>query len=85
MRRIEVRPRASGWVVRVESEDGGTFHHECATERQARYFAAIYRLQRACLKMERRHAPSPRGRDRRARRAEDARLTAALGEGDHAQ
>jgi len=83
MRRIEVRPRASGWVVRVESEDGGTFHHQCATERQARYFAAIYRLQRACLKMERR--PSAGRGDRRASRAKDTRLTASLGEGDHAQ
>jgi hypothetical protein len=53
MRRIEVRARANGWVVRVEEEDGGAFHYACASERQARYFAAVYRLQRACLKLER--------------------------------
>ncbi len=54
MRRVEVRPRASGWVVRVENDDGGSFQYSCASERQARYFAAVYRLQRACLRMERR-------------------------------
>lgn len=54
MRRIEVRPRANGWVVRVENDDGGSFNYACASERQARYFAAVYRLQRMCLRMEQR-------------------------------
>lgn len=63
MRRIEVRARASGWVVRVEEEDGGTFHYSCASERQARYFAAVYRLQRTCLKLEKKlSSPEPQGR-----------------------
>lgn len=77
MRRIEVRPRASGWVVRVVNDDGGSFQYACASEQQARYFAAVYRLQRACLKMERQRA-SARGRDQRAGGAQDAGLTTAL-------
>jgi hypothetical protein len=63
MRRIEVRERANGWVVRVEEEDGGAFHYACSSERQARYFAAVYRLQRACMRLERKiNSPAPRGR-----------------------
>jgi hypothetical protein len=70
MRRIEVRARANGWVVRVEEEDGGAFYYACASEKQARYFAAVYRLQRTCLKREQKissaasevSSPGPRGR-----------------------
>jgi hypothetical protein len=70
MRRIEVRPRASGWVVRVEHDDGGAFHYACASEKQARYFAAVYRLQRACLKLEEKLSSAARpGRARPPARA----------------
>ncbi|HVE85139.1 MAG TPA: hypothetical protein VND93_19945 [Myxococcales bacterium] len=54
MRRIEVRARAGSWVVRVEAEDGTSFQNAYPSERQARYFAAVYRLQRECLRAERR-------------------------------
>jgi hypothetical protein len=70
MRRIEVRPRASGWVVRVEDEDGDAFQYAYSSEKQARYFAAVYRLQRECLRLEERlSAAAPRGRGRRPARA----------------
>jgi len=70
MRRIEVRPRASGWVVRVEHDDGDALQHACASEKQARYFAAVYRLQRDCLKLEQRlSSAAPRGRGRHSARA----------------
>lgn len=70
MRRIEVRPRASGWVVRVEHDDGGAFHYACSSEKQARYFAAVYRLQRDCLKLEERlSAAARRARGRHPARA----------------
>lgn len=60
MRRIEVRPRASGWVVRVEHDDGDAFQYACSSEKQARYFAAVYRLQRDCLKLEERLSSAAR-------------------------
>jgi hypothetical protein len=70
MRRIEVRPRANGWVVRVEHDDGGAFQYTCSSEKQARYFAAVYRLQRSCLKLEERLRSGERpGRGRLPARA----------------
>ena len=50
MRRIEVRARGGRWLVCVRDACGELFEHACACEQQARYFAAIYRLQRSYLR-----------------------------------
>src|SRR5262249_25540141 len=74
MRRIEVRARANGWVVRVEEEDGGAFHYTCASERQARDFPPADRPPRPRRKLERKlnpqvSSPAPRGREQPPGRA----------------
>jgi hypothetical protein len=50
MRRIEVRSKAGRWMVYVRDAGGDLFEHACASRCQARYFAAVYRLQRAYLR-----------------------------------
>jgi hypothetical protein len=52
MQRIDVRARAGRWVVRIQDASGHTFQYAYASEQQARYFAAVYRLQRAYIQSE---------------------------------
>jgi hypothetical protein len=79
MQRIDVRPRAGRWVVRIRDETGGSFENSYATEQQARYFAAVYRLQRSCLRAERRaRAAAGEGGIARHSLARDAQAEPAM-------
>jgi len=60
MRRIDVRPRGEQWVVRIrDGRERVQFTY--SSERQARYFAAVYRLQNELLRRQRIMQAAPQG------------------------
>ncbi|HEX4622278.1 MAG TPA: hypothetical protein VH208_11990 [Myxococcaceae bacterium] len=55
--KVTVSPSKAGWVVRIASASG-RIQYEYASRSQARFFAAVFRLQPRILPQAHRFAPA---------------------------